>query len=81
MARILYNFYLEPVDYTKDIKIMSDLVLRPAHPVYTKFIKIDRPWKHYQLVPEMASKFTLCKDLDNIIDNKPHIKEWSTGPF
>ncbi|KAL7289827.1 hypothetical protein TKK_0016226 [Trichogramma kaykai] len=42
IARILYDFYLEPIDHLSDIKIQSDIVLRPATPVQTKFIKIDR---------------------------------------
>ncbi|CAB0041942.1 unnamed protein product [Trichogramma brassicae] len=42
IARILYGFYLEPIDRLPEIKIQSDIVLRPATPVQTKFIKIDR---------------------------------------
>lgn len=41
MARILLNFHLEPIDYTKDVEITVDLVMRPNHPVHTKFIKIN----------------------------------------
>ncbi|OXU20676.1 hypothetical protein TSAR_002401 [Trichomalopsis sarcophagae] len=40
-ARILYNFELEPVSQTKDMKLTLDLVTRPLEPVYTKFIRID----------------------------------------
>ncbi|XP_034175885.2 cytochrome P450 4C1 [Osmia lignaria lignaria] len=38
---LLHNFYLEPVDYLKDITITTDLVIRPAHPIRTKFIPIE----------------------------------------
>lgn len=40
-ARILYNFELEPVTRTKDMKLTLDLVTRPLEPVYAKFIRID----------------------------------------
>ncbi|KAL7303904.1 hypothetical protein TKK_0004024 [Trichogramma kaykai] len=42
LARILYDFYLEPIDHLSDIQIQLDMVLRPSTPVHTKFIKIDR---------------------------------------
>ncbi|CAB0039896.1 unnamed protein product [Trichogramma brassicae] len=42
LARILYDFYLEPIDRLSDIQIQFDMVLRPSTPVHTKFIKIDR---------------------------------------
>lgn len=41
-SRVLYNFYLEPIDRTVDMKFIGDIVLRPADPFYKKFIKIDR---------------------------------------
>ncbi|XP_076647597.1 cytochrome P450 4C1 [Halictus rubicundus] len=41
VGSLLYNFELEPVDYLKDMLITSDLVIRPAHPVRTKFIPIE----------------------------------------
>ncbi|XP_051159845.1 cytochrome P450 4C1-like [Leptopilina boulardi] len=37
MAHILHKFILEPVDYSKDIIINSDLVIRPAVPIRVKF--------------------------------------------
>lgn len=42
ISRILYNFYLEPIDYTRDVKLISDVVIRPSKPVHTKFVRIDR---------------------------------------
>jgi len=38
---LLQNFYLEPIDYLKDIQIKADLILRPAHPIRMKFIPIQ----------------------------------------
>lgn len=38
---LLYNFNFEPVDYLKDMLITADLVIRPAHPVRTKFIPVE----------------------------------------
>ncbi|XP_031850007.2 cytochrome P450 4C1 [Nomia melanderi] len=42
LGLLLHNFYLEPVDYIKDIAIDTDLVIRPAHPIRTKFIPIEK---------------------------------------
>ncbi|XP_067213620.1 cytochrome P450 4C1 [Linepithema humile] len=42
IAPLVHNFYLESVDYLKDVRFKSDLVIRPAHPVRVKFIPIDR---------------------------------------
>ncbi|OXU30847.1 hypothetical protein TSAR_012651 [Trichomalopsis sarcophagae] len=42
ISHILYNFHLEPIDYTRDVKLISDVVIRPSKPVYTKFVRIDR---------------------------------------
>lgn len=41
-ARILYDFYLEPIDLTINMRIIADLLLRPLDPVHTKFIKINK---------------------------------------
>ncbi|OXU22556.1 hypothetical protein TSAR_008029 [Trichomalopsis sarcophagae] len=41
-SRLLYNFYLEPIDSTRDMQLIGDFVLRPADPFHTKFIRIDR---------------------------------------
>ncbi|XP_036143836.1 cytochrome P450 4C1 [Monomorium pharaonis] len=40
IAPLIHNFYLEPIDYLKDLKIYADFVLRPAHPHRIKFIPI-----------------------------------------
>ncbi|KAG8037299.1 hypothetical protein G9C98_005509 [Cotesia typhae] len=40
IAGLLHNFYLEPQDRTADVTIIPDLVIRPAHPVYIKFVPI-----------------------------------------
>ncbi|XP_039304262.1 cytochrome P450 4C1 [Solenopsis invicta] len=40
IAPLVHNFYLEPVDYFKDIRIGVDLVLRPLNPHHLKFIPI-----------------------------------------
>ncbi|XP_039304610.1 cytochrome P450 4C1 [Solenopsis invicta] len=40
IAPLVHNFYLEPVDYLKDIRIGVDLVLRPLDPHHLKFIPI-----------------------------------------
>ena len=42
IGRILYNFYLEPVDKLEDMILIPDLVLRPKHPIRVKFIRIDK---------------------------------------
>ncbi|KAH0534266.1 cytochrome P450 4C1-like isoform X1 [Cotesia glomerata] len=42
MAGLLYNFYLEPQETTADLRLIPDLVIRPAHPVYVKFVPINR---------------------------------------
>ena len=41
IGRILYNYYLEPIDKTCDMNIIPDLVMRPNHPVHLKFISIN----------------------------------------
>ncbi|XP_020289625.1 cytochrome P450 4C1-like isoform X2 [Pseudomyrmex gracilis] len=40
VAPLVHHFYLEPVDYLKNLKIKIDLILRPAHPVRVKFVPI-----------------------------------------
>ncbi|KAK0182434.1 hypothetical protein PV327_000576 [Microctonus hyperodae] len=39
---LLHNFYLEPLETTANIRILPDIVLRPAHPVHVKFIPIPK---------------------------------------
>ncbi|XP_076756472.1 cytochrome P450 4C1-like [Xylocopa sonorina] len=41
LAHLLSNFTFEPVDYLKDVSINLDLVLRPLHPIRTKFIPLE----------------------------------------
>ncbi|XP_011706983.1 PREDICTED: cytochrome P450 4C1-like, partial [Wasmannia auropunctata] len=39
---LIHNFYLEPVDYLKDLQLLMDTLLRPAHPIRVKFIPIHK---------------------------------------
>lgn len=40
IAKLLLNFHFEPQENTSNIPIVPDLVVRPARPVYVKFIPI-----------------------------------------
>ncbi|TGZ50920.1 Cytochrome P450 4C1 [Temnothorax longispinosus] len=40
IASLIHNFYLEPIDYLKNLRIQADLVLRPAHTLCVKFIPV-----------------------------------------
>ncbi|XP_050454196.1 cytochrome P450 4C1-like [Cataglyphis hispanica] len=42
IASLVHNFYLEPINYLKDIQLKFDIIIRPCHPVYIKFIPISR---------------------------------------
>lgn len=42
IAPLVHSFYLEPIDNLKDIKIKSDLVIRPFQPINIKFVPIER---------------------------------------
>ncbi|XP_043273337.1 uncharacterized protein [Venturia canescens] len=42
VGHLLYNFYLEPIEIAADVRLLPDLVLRPAHPVRVKFIPIEK---------------------------------------
>ncbi|XP_014486912.1 PREDICTED: cytochrome P450 4C1-like [Dinoponera quadriceps] len=42
VAPLVYNFYLEPVDFLKDIPLTLDFVLRIARPIRMKIIPIKR---------------------------------------
>ncbi|KAH0534611.1 hypothetical protein KQX54_005863 [Cotesia glomerata] len=42
MAGLLYNFYLEPQETTANVRFTPEIVIRPAHPVYAKFVPINR---------------------------------------
>ncbi|KAL6259147.1 hypothetical protein P5V15_009069 [Pogonomyrmex californicus] len=38
---LIYNFYLEPIDYLKDVRLKLDIVNRPVHPIRLRCIPID----------------------------------------
>ncbi|XP_011864532.1 PREDICTED: cytochrome P450 4C1-like isoform X1 [Vollenhovia emeryi] len=40
MSHLIHNFYLEPVDYLKDLVIKGDLVMRSSNPMRVKFIPV-----------------------------------------
>ncbi|XP_011699209.1 PREDICTED: cytochrome P450 4C1-like [Wasmannia auropunctata] len=40
VAPLVHNFYLEPVDYLKNLRLQVDLILRPAHPLCVKFVPV-----------------------------------------
>ncbi|XP_023316141.1 cytochrome P450 4C1-like [Trichogramma pretiosum] len=42
IGRILYDFYLENIDKTSDIKLTADVILRPSEAVKMKLVKIDK---------------------------------------
>ncbi|XP_050447603.1 cytochrome P450 4C1-like isoform X2 [Cataglyphis hispanica] len=42
IAPLVHNFYLEPIDCLKNVQLKYDMIIRPAHPVYIKFIPINR---------------------------------------
>ncbi|KAJ8687068.1 hypothetical protein QAD02_022862 [Eretmocerus hayati] len=42
LARILRNFYIEPVDLISNIKFEVGVTLRPTKPVHVKFVRIDK---------------------------------------
>ncbi|XP_014474121.1 PREDICTED: cytochrome P450 4c3-like [Dinoponera quadriceps] len=42
IAPLVYNFYLEPIDYLKDIRLKLDFVLRAVRPIRMKVIPIKR---------------------------------------
>uniref|UniRef100_UPI003B63BAC5 cytochrome P450 4C1-like n=1 Tax=Odontomachus brunneus TaxID=486640 RepID=UPI003B63BAC5 len=41
IATLVRNFYLEPIDYLKDMKIIADIILRPNHPLRVRFVPIE----------------------------------------
>ncbi|XP_072762321.1 cytochrome P450 4C1-like isoform X2 [Anoplolepis gracilipes] len=41
IASLVHNFYLEPVDYLKNMQLKADLLLCPSRPFYMKFIPIN----------------------------------------
>ncbi|KAL6416370.1 hypothetical protein ACFW04_013526 [Cataglyphis niger] len=42
IAPLIHNFYLEPIDHLKDIRLTADMIIRPSQPVHIKFIPIIR---------------------------------------
>ncbi|XP_011878425.1 PREDICTED: cytochrome P450 4C1-like [Vollenhovia emeryi] len=42
IASLVYNFYLEPIDYLKDLRFMTDIISRVTSPIRTRFVPIDR---------------------------------------
>ncbi|XP_011631299.2 cytochrome P450 4C1-like, partial [Pogonomyrmex barbatus] len=42
IAPLIYNFYLEPIDYLKNIRFMADFVLHVVHPIRVRCVPIDR---------------------------------------
>ncbi|XP_024890989.1 cytochrome P450 4C1-like [Temnothorax curvispinosus] len=40
IAPLVHNFYLEPIDYLKNLRMQVDLILRPAHPLRVRFIPV-----------------------------------------
>lgn len=49
-AKILQNYYLEPVTKIEDIKFLFNLTLRPAHPVFMKLKKIKDQYEKYWIL-------------------------------
>lgn len=41
IATLIYNFYIEPVDYFEDIEVIMELMLRPTHQMHVRFVPID----------------------------------------
>ncbi|XP_076242843.1 cytochrome P450 4C1 [Calliopsis andreniformis] len=41
LGLLLHNFYFEPVDYLKDVRFATDLTIRAAHPLRTRFVPIE----------------------------------------
>lgn len=42
IAHVLYHFYLEPVQSTKNIKFTLNITVTPTYPLPLKFVKIER---------------------------------------
>ncbi|KYM95340.1 Cytochrome P450 4C1 [Cyphomyrmex costatus] len=40
VASLIHNFYLEPIDYLKDLKMQADITLCPTHPLRIRFIPV-----------------------------------------
>ncbi|XP_025268732.1 cytochrome P450 4C1-like [Camponotus floridanus] len=48
IAPLVHNFYLEPIEYLKDIRVKLDMVIRPSHPIHVKFIPITCKQKSFK---------------------------------
>jgi len=44
IAPLMHNFYLEPVEYLKNIRLKADMIIRP-HPVHIRFIPIKQSFE------------------------------------
>ncbi|KAL6257984.1 hypothetical protein P5V15_011579 [Pogonomyrmex californicus] len=42
IAPLIYNFYLEPVDYLKDLRFKMDIINRTVDPIRIRYIPVDR---------------------------------------
>ncbi|XP_011706467.1 PREDICTED: cytochrome P450 4C1-like [Wasmannia auropunctata] len=42
IASLIHDFYLEPVDYLKDLSLRADIILRVAPPFRVKFVPIHK---------------------------------------
>uniref|UniRef100_UPI003B642336 cytochrome P450 4C1-like n=1 Tax=Monomorium pharaonis TaxID=307658 RepID=UPI003B642336 len=42
IASLVHNFYLEPIDYLKDLQFKRDIITRVAHPIRVRFVPIKR---------------------------------------
>ncbi|XP_018393741.1 PREDICTED: cytochrome P450 4C1-like [Cyphomyrmex costatus] len=40
IASLIHNFYLEPVDYLKDLQLQADITLCSTHPLRVKFVPV-----------------------------------------
>ncbi|XP_025267882.1 cytochrome P450 4C1-like isoform X1 [Camponotus floridanus] len=48
VAPLVHNFYLEPVEYLKNIQFKADIIIRPTHPVHVRFIPITCKRKSFK---------------------------------
>ncbi|KYN19381.1 Cytochrome P450 4C1, partial [Trachymyrmex cornetzi] len=42
IASVIHNFYLEPIDYLKDVRLQADITLCPTQPLRIRFIPIHK---------------------------------------
>ncbi|XP_025262469.1 cytochrome P450 4C1-like isoform X1 [Camponotus floridanus] len=48
VAPLVHNFYLEPVEYLKNIQFKTDVIIRLTHPVHVRFIPITCKRKSFK---------------------------------